>query len=57
MLSKELLSDTYYMIEFDKLFLERDFEGNLVKRLLYLLDRLKSFFSFREEAMAFLSKV
>lgn len=57
LLIKELLTEDYFMLEFDKIFLERDFDGNPVKKLQYLLDRLVTFFSFREEALAFLYKV
>jgi hypothetical protein len=56
-LTRELLTEEHYMHEFDKIFLEREFEGNLIRKLQYLLERLVSLFSFREEALSFLYKV
>ena len=40
-LMKEYLTEELYTLEYDKIFLEKDFDGKLVDKLYYLLDKVR----------------
>ena len=56
-LLKELLTDDFYSLEFDQIFIERNFEGSSYKKLHYLLDKVRSLSALRDQAISFLSKI
>ena len=56
-LMKEYLSEELYTLEYDKIFLEKDFEGNLVDKLYYLLDKVRSLIFLRDTIISFLGKI
>lgn len=47
-LLKELLTDDFYSLEFDQIFIERNFEGSSYKKLHYLLDKVRSLSTLRD---------
>jgi hypothetical protein len=56
-LLKELLTEDFYTLEFDQIFIERNFDGSSYKKLYYLLDKVRSLFTLRDQAISFLSKI
>jgi hypothetical protein len=56
-LLKELLTEDFYSLEFDQIFIERNFEGSSYKKLHYLLDKVRSLSALRDYAISFLSKI
>ena len=54
---KELLTEDFYSLEFDQIFIERNFEGSSYKKLHYLLDKVRSLSALRDYAISFLSKI
>jgi hypothetical protein len=54
---KEYLGEELYTMEYDKIFLEKDFEGRLVDKLYYLLDKVRSLTFMRDTIFAFLQKI
>jgi hypothetical protein len=56
-LLKELLTEDFYSLEFDQIFIERNFEGSSYKKLHYLLDKVRSLFNLRDQAISYLSKI
>jgi hypothetical protein len=54
---KELLTEDFYTLEFDQIFIERNFDGSSYKKLYYLLDKVRSLFTLRDQAISFLSKI
>jgi hypothetical protein len=56
-LMKEYLSEELYTLEYDKIFLEKDFEGKLVDKLYYLLDKVRSLIFLRDTIIPFLGKI
>lgn len=54
---KELLTEDFYTLEFDQIFIERNFDGSSYKKLHYLLDKVRSLFTLRDQAISYLSKV
>lgn len=56
-LLKEYLGEELYTKEYDKIFLEKDFDGRLVDKLYYLLDKVRSLTFLRETVLIFLKKI
>ena len=56
-LLKEYLGEEIYTLEYDKIFLEKDFEGRLVDKLYYLLDKVRSLTFLRDTLLSFLQKI
>lgn len=54
---REILGEDNYTLEFDKVFLERGFEGNSIRKILYLMDKVRTLFDMREIAIHFLFKI
>jgi hypothetical protein len=51
LLCRELLTEDLYTYEYDKIFLEKNFQGNQVKKMHYLFDRMRGLINLREEAI------
>ena len=47
-LLKELLTEDFFTLEFDQIFIERNFEGSSYKKLHYLLDKVRTLFTLRD---------
>ena len=45
------------MLEFDKIYTEKSFNGILHMKLSYLMDRMKQLFKFREDILEYLYKI
>jgi len=57
LLLKEFLTEDFYTLEYDKIFLEKDFDGNHVNKLNYLLEKIRSLYYLRGQVLSFLPKV
>lgn len=54
---KEYLSEEFYKMEFDRIINEKDFDGRLLDKLYYLLDKVRSLFFLRDILIQFLQKI
>lgn len=54
---REILQDRYYSIEFDRIILDKTFNGNMIQQIEYLLDRIKSLYKLRDDITEFLLRV
>ncbi len=54
---KELLQEENFMLEFDKIYMNVNFNGLLSAKLNYLMDRMKSMFRLREDILEYLFRV
>jgi hypothetical protein len=50
-LCKEIIGEEAYMLEFDKVFLERGYEGDILKKVTYLMEKVRSMFDIKEKAI------
>lgn len=56
-LLQEYLGEELYTNEYDKIFLEKGFEGRLVDKLFYLLDKVRNLAFLKDTIINFLQKI